>query len=170
MPMVSPARASLPVTSLSSRLGSDVTARVVVGEDYRRGARVYGGLEDLPGMDQGGGEGADRDGGARYHGVLRVQKDDHEALAVEMGHPAPKQGVHVRGPRDHGPPRTRLRDHPLAELGRHQERRGLRLAQPDGAHDLVYGGSQQAVEAAALRDRPAGKLQRSRLGGAREGR
>jgi hypothetical protein len=69
-----------------------------VPSEKDRGARVYGWLEDLPGVDQRGGEGADRDGGARYHGVLRVQKDDHEALAIEMGHPAPKQGVHVRGP------------------------------------------------------------------------
>src|SRR5215212_10843013 len=106
MPIISAAPASLSVLRgareplgylaiLAARLY--LAARVVVREHDAGRARPDGRLEDLPRVDEGGRERADRDGRKPYDFVFRVQEHGDEVLPVKIGDPPPQEPIHVRG-------------------------------------------------------------------------
>jgi hypothetical protein len=72
-------------------------ARVVVREHDARRARPDGRLEDLPRVNKGGRERADRDCRELYDFVLGVLEHGDEVLPVQIGDPPPQEPIHVRG-------------------------------------------------------------------------
>src|SRR5918997_756089 len=113
------------------------SARVVVGEDHTGRAGPDRRLENLPGMDQRRGKGAERDRRELQNLILRVQEHGDEVLPIKVSDAPPQKTVNVLGGGYHGPSGVANTSQPLPEFHRSKYYAGFSLAYPVQFYEIV---------------------------------